>query len=423
MTPPPGTPVAGPGPDHLAASPATRSGPRLWRQFWRPPHPFAEGEDPDAAPGARPLPPQVRPFSRARFTQNVAPFAFGLIFMLFFAIPLAQDPPARGRLVLGIVLAVVFCLQYLGTAVAVDLPLRWRWCYVIVFAVLMTGGLGVAAGGYGLAACTFLTIMIAFLIPWRQARIAMAAWLVIGVVAGIVMTLWLVVVLTVISVGVGMAMGAGMDAGRVERHLHRAERRIATLAVAEERERIARDLHDILGHSLTAITVKAGLAARLAERDIAAARQQMLEVESVARQALSDVRATASGLGSVRLTGEIAGARSVLAAAGIECTSPSAVEPMPDEISEFLGYVVREGVTNIVRHAHARRCAIEVAPGEVRLTDDGIGLTHTGCGGSGLRGLQARAGAVGGVLTISSGAGGGTELTARVPIASIEGAA
>ena len=130
---------------------------------------------------------------------------------------------------------------------------------------------------------------------------------------------------------IGLATGGGMEAGRIGARLNRAEQRVSTLAVAAERERIGRDLHDILGHSLTAISIKSGLARKLLETDPAAARSQMAEVEEVARQALADVRATASAIREVRVATEVASARSVLLAGGIEARLPTAIERLPDE--------------------------------------------------------------------------------------------
>lgn len=408
--------IAEPADREVAEPPgASSSGFGLLRQLWRPPHPFGPDEDLDAAPLSRPMAPGDRRFSWSRFRSGVAPFAMGLPFMAFFVVPTLIDPPPAPRLAASMAITGLVCLQYLVTPLVADLRLRWRWCYVVGFAVILIGGPAISAGWYAFALATYLTIMITMLIPWRQARIAHLVWLVIGLAASVIGENWVAIVMTVIAVGVGVGMGVGMDAGRVEQQLRRAERRIAMLAVASERERIARDLHDILGHSLTAITVKAGLAGRLIDHDHTGAKEQMSEVETIARQALSDVRATTSGLGQVRLTGEIAGARSVLMAAGVECELPSAVEPMPDEVSQLLGYVVREGVTNIVRHAHARRCVITVAPGQVTLTDDGVGMVRRSGGGSGLRGLTERAAAIGGVVTTTSGPDGGTVLSARVP--------
>jgi two-component system sensor histidine kinase DesK len=191
------------------------------------------------------------------------------------------------------------------------------------------------------------------------------------------------------------------------------------LAVAAERERIGRDLHDILGHSLTAISIKSGLAARLAETDPAAARAQMAEVEQIARVALSDVRATASGLREVRLATELASARSVLLAAGVESVAPSAVPALSVSDSELLGYAVREAVTNVVRHAEATRVVITIENRSVAICDDGIGMPAGRTSGSGLNGLRRRFADAGGVLSISPAQLHGTVVRAQLATAPV----
>ena len=166
-------------------------------------------------------------------------------------------------------------------------------------------------------------------------------------------------------------MGAGLEAGRVGAKLSRAEQRISTLAVVAERERISRDLHDILGHSLTAISIKSELAGRLVSSDPPGARAQMAEVED--RPAgLADVRATASGIREVRVATELASARSVLLAVGVEARVPSAVPQLPEGVNELFGYVIREAVTNVVRHSEASQCTIDVGEHHVSVADDGV---------------------------------------------------
>ncbi|OYN92761.1 hypothetical protein CGZ91_00820 [Parenemella sanctibonifatiensis] len=175
----------------------------------------------------------------------------------------------------------------------------------------------------------------------------------------------------------------------------------ALLAVAAERERIGRDLHDLLGHSLTAVAVKAGLARRLAQQDPAAAEREMAEVESLARDALIDVRATVTGMREVRLPHELTTARAVLEAADVAVTISPTVPDLTEERSELLGWAVREAVTNVVRHADARHCSIEVTDTGVRIRDDGQGIRAAA--GNGLRGLQERLEAAGGSLSLTPG--------------------
>lgn len=184
------------------------------------------------------------------------------------------------------------------------------------------------------------------------------------------------------------------------RALAAARSEVARLAAENERTRIARDLHDLLGHSLTTITVKAGLARRLAEIDPAAAATEIREVEELSRRSLADVRAAVSGYRDVTLAGEIASARAVLRASGIRADLPGAVDTVAPELQDLFGWVVREGVTNVVRHSRASGCRIELTRSSIAIIDDGLG-GPTGSG-NGLTGLRERVEAAGGELSICS---------------------
>jgi len=186
-------------------------------------------------------------------------------------------------------------------------------------------------------------------------------------------------------------------------------------AVVAERERIGRDLHDILGHSLTAIAVKAGLARRLLERDAAAAAVEIADVERLAREALADVRATASGYREVSLAGELAVAAAVLQAAGIRAELPRAVDAVNPAAREVFGYVIREAVTNVVRHSGASSCTVTLEPNSIEIVDDGRGPADGEQCGNGLPGLADRLAAVGGTIEAGPLPGGGFHVRASVP--------
>jgi two-component system sensor histidine kinase DesK len=167
----------------------------------------------------------------------------------------------------------------------------------------------------------------------------------------------------------------------------------ARLAVDNERNRFARDLHDILGHSLTVITVKAELAKKLMDVDPVRARSEVDDLEWLARDALADVRRAVEGYRELTLPGELARARTALAAAEIEAVLPNSVDDVPTDRRELFAWTIREGVTNVIRHSHARRCTVVLRRDRVEIRDDGVGPEEPGTG-HGLIGLRERAGAV-----------------------------
>jgi two-component system, NarL family, sensor histidine kinase DesK len=184
---------------------------------------------------------------------------------------------------------------------------------------------------------------------------------------------------------------------RANHELAIAREQVAVLAAEQERLRIARDLHDLLGHSLTTVTVKAALATRLFDQDPVRARAEIGEVERLARESLADVRAAVAGFRDVRLGTELATAREVLAAAGIEADLPRVVDDVPTELGGLFGWVVREGVTNVVRHSRASRVRITLHKRGIEVVDNGRGCAG-GDPGHGLAGLAERAAALGGHL-------------------------
>jgi two-component system sensor histidine kinase DesK len=221
-----------------------------------------------------------------------------------------------------------------------------------------------------------------------------------------------------ILVGVTAAVGAFFALMFTVGHLRRAREEVRTLAVARERERVARDLHDILGHSLATITVKASLARRVLESrdDRERAIAEIRGLEELSRQAHGDVRATVSDYRTVTLSAEIAGARAALRAAEIQAELPAAVDDVAPELQGAFGYVVREAVSNVLRHANAKRCRVRLGRDWVEVTDDGAAAPG-GEPGNGLAGLAERLAAVSGTVEHGTCAGGGFRVLARGPAA------
>lgn len=189
------------------------------------------------------------------------------------------------------------------------------------------------------------------------------------------------------------------------RELSRAQAEVARLAAADERARIARDVHDLLGHSLSVIALKTELAGRLLERDPRRASAELQDIERVARGSLRDIREAVAGYRRVTLDTELAGARMALSAAGmdVDVHQPSGI--LDEATDGLLGWIVREGITNVVRHSGGGHCSIRIEAIEqevqLEIVDDGQG--HPGRGpmapgpsGSGLAGIRERVEAVGG---------------------------
>ncbi|WP_217252435.1 histidine kinase [Streptomyces sp. AC602_WCS936] len=220
-----------------------------------------------------------------------------------------------------------------------------------------------------------------------------------------------------------MVTAAILSLSDAVRQLRAAREELATRAVAEERLRFSRDLHDLLGHTLSVIVVKSEAARRLAPRDLDAALTQITDIEAVGRQALTEVREAVTGYREGSLGTELDRARSALSAADVEPVVHRSGPPLPPQAEALLGWVVREAVTNVVRHSGASRCEIAVSgsTGRVRLTvtDDGGGVGSASSGsGTGLTGLTERLATAGGSLTAGAGAGGGFSVTAVLPVVS-----
>ncbi|TIC84036.1 sensor histidine kinase [Nocardioides sp. GY 10127] len=215
---------------------------------------------------------------------------------------------------------------------------------------------------------------------------------------------WLVVSFIVVATGAGTS--AGRLAGDTAAHARDLSQQLALTA---ERERVARDVHDVLGHSLTVVVLKAELAERLVDADPDRARAELAELRDLAREALAEVRSTVTGLRAADLDQELAAARTALEAAGVRADVPADGSALDPRRRPAAAWAVREAVTNVVRHAEARACAVELHPSGLRVADDGVGLAGS-APGNGLRGLRERVAATGGLLEVADAPGGGTVL-------------
>ena len=225
-------------------------------------------------------------------------------------------------------------------------------------------------------------------------------------------------VLTIVSIGAIMIAFGRIVRGN--RELREAREELAKLAVSEERLRIARDLHDLLGHSLSVIALKSELAAKLVAQDPRRAESELADIQSVSRQALAEVRGAVEGYRNVPLAEALDGARVAFSAAGIAYDVDDGDIAVPPEVEAVLAWAVREGTTNVVRHSDAGRVSIHVHHGQdsaqVEIEDNGSARSNGSNGGSGLIGLTERAEAVRGTVEAGSRHGDGFRLRVTVPL-------
>ncbi|MGH8938570.1 MAG: sensor histidine kinase, partial [Actinomycetes bacterium] len=205
--------------------------------------------------------------------------------------------------------------------------------------------------------------------------------------------------------------------------LHAARNELAEMAVAQERLRFARDLHDLLGYSLSAITLKSELTHRLLYKNPDKAQDELAEILDISRRALADVRSVARGYRELSLDAEAASARSVLVAADVDVRMDLDYGELPSRIGTVLATVLREGITNVLRHSKAEQCEISVrqSDGKVWLdiVNDGVPQAITPRaqrGGSGIPNLSARVAALGGKLTTGLDPDGRFRLHAMAPV-------
>jgi two-component system sensor histidine kinase DesK len=257
----------------------------------------------------------------------------------------------------------------------------------------------------------------------RQA-IAVIAAVVIGVGAGMLLggsSTGTIASLEIVIVSIGAMMAAFGRKIAANRELQAAREELAVMAVSEERLRIARDLHDLLGHSLSVIALKSELAGRLLEQDPARASQEIDDIQTVTRQALAEVREAVQGYRRQGLADALERAESALAAAGIACDLDRPPLALPPDVESVLAWAVREGTTNVVRHSGARRCSIRVHAADgaaaVEVDDNGASAARVPAQvGSGLAGLAERAESLRGTLEAGARPEGGFRLRLTVPL-------
>jgi two-component system sensor histidine kinase DesK len=321
-------------------------------------------------------------------------------------------------------------LAMLGSSVALFLPLYlfsfWAGGRTAVLCILAACLFGMLWAPHNSGAGTFFIFaagMCGRLAPGRNAPRMLALVLALATATGYLLaengpSFLLAPWAIGLSVGVASIMEGGLRASR--KQLLRKQDEVEHIARIAERERISRDLHDLLGHSLSLIALKAELAGKLAGRDLEACKREIADIETSARRALAEVRTAVTGYRDSGLSGALASARASLAAAGVELREEVLEFAPAPALEHVLALALREAVTNVVRHAGATRCTVKLALEEgcavLCVCDDGDRLRAGGevRVGNGLTGMRERAASLGGELAI--GVDNGLRLELRLPM-------
>ena len=321
-------------------------------------------------------------------------------------------------------------LALLALTLALFLPLYFAsyWARGWQVAACMLAGclLGAAWVRWNVGAATFFIFacaMAARITQFRHAMLAIGAVIGCGLLASLLVTqaqMRFIFLMPLLTAGLPVGMGAFMDARlrRSRQELVRKQEEVEHLATIAERERISRDLHDLLGHSLSLIALKAELARKLVHRDPDACAREVGDIETSARQALAEVRAAVTGYREKGLGHALASARASLAAADVRLEEKVERFELAPAAENVLALALREAVTNVVRHAGARRCSVslelEHGVAVLRILDDGKARSEADIRhGNGLCGMRERAQSLGGRLALRARAG--LELELRVP--------
>ncbi len=342
---------------------------------------------------------------------------------------LIRDDTTGGERIWATVALAVFVAGLLGSAMTgrTGAPPRRHTIAFWVVACVVAAVSPPLFGGDWLGLSVYLTVPFGLGLPAAAALVAIGA-----VVAGVLIEGFLighpiggVVLIAFVVATFGFLFVSVGNTRRLVAELRRAQREVARLAADEERLRIARDLHDLLGHSLSLIVLKSELAGRLAEQGSERAAGEIRDVETVARKALVEVREAVGGYRRRGLAEELDNARAALETAGMRVTVTTSGTPLPDHLEDMFGWAVREGATNVVRHARATHCRIAITcsggSATLEVTDNGAGPppgrghASAASGGSGLAGLAERVTAAGGRVTAGPGPAGGFRLRAVVP--------
>lgn len=290
---------------------------------------------------------------------------------------------------------------------------HWRW-QALLGAVMLGLGLWAAQWNPGAAALAIYCAALGGFYPDSRHGLLHLGGTLLMLAAGaylLQLSYWFWLPAAGMSAIIGLLNVLQSERERSREQLLRKQEEVEYFATRAERERIARDLHDLLGHTLSVITLKAELASKLLDRDPARARNEIRDIEHTAREALAQVREAVQGYRHSDLTRELARLCSALEVAGVRCDTDNTLGELPPAISNVLSLALREAITNVIRHARATHCAIRLHEQdgviELSVRDNGNApvAANRDDEGNGLRGMRERAAILGGELLFSSGDG------------------
>jgi len=351
-----------------------------------------------------------------------APYVW-LVFLSFFLVqPVLSHAGIREWLITGGA-SLVFAVLYFAVF--------WTKPPLTYLLLIAMAGMGIGLANFNPSSSVFIIFSASF-IPWvagttRRAVMALAMLILVLAIDAVFfhapMSFWSVSI--VVALGVAGSNIHFAEKNRADTKLRMAQDEIEHLAKVAERERIARDLHDVLGHTLSLIIVKSTLASKLLERsgtqgpvafDHESAKAEINDIERVSREAMAEIRSTLRGYTTYKINEEVQRAESTLNTAGIWAESNVVEVSMSPAQESVVALILREAVTNVVRHSRARSCKVKLAAENgtcvLSVEDDGHGGTHAE--GNGLRGMRERIEALGGTLVRNTAAG--TKLKFEFPL-------
>ncbi|WP_119696696.1 sensor histidine kinase [Microbacterium halotolerans] len=339
-----------------------------------------------------------------------------VVFMLFPISAASEAAVSEPRRAIGTALLIAYALAYIVVYMWMIRSETWsiasrRGCVGLAVMVALMAAASVLVGPGALGAGAFLISIAMFSGTVRRAiplavALLLAQYLLLTVVLALTpdgfieyAVLYMPPAIVFVSTGIIRLINAAQEQHDV------VERQTALVA---ERERVARDVHDVLGHSLTIVTVKSELAERLVDIDPDRAKAELAQIRSLSREALAEVRATVSGLRVARLGDELVAADEALRAAGIESAVPKEADAVDPRYRIVVAWVLREAITNVVRHSYARRCSVRLYADGIVIEDDGKGVP-SGVAAGGLRGARERVEAAGARLEVGAANDDGAE--------------